>query len=167
VDCDPNACSPTEPGTEISCDDGQDNDCDGLIDAADPDCQACVPDETPEQSCFDGNDNDCDELTDCADSDCNGAVGTPTSCGVGACESTGNLTCVGGTEVDTCTPGTPSTEGPFGDATCTDGVDNDCDGDTDANDADCQQQMDCSQYGDRISCRDAGCKWKQNMCQNP
>jgi spore coat protein A len=31
-------CTPTEPGAEYSCSDGQDNDCDGLIDAADPDC---------------------------------------------------------------------------------------------------------------------------------
>ncbi len=38
VDCDPNACIPTEPGTEVTCDDGQDNDCDGLVDGADPDC---------------------------------------------------------------------------------------------------------------------------------
>jgi hypothetical protein len=38
VDCDPNACIPTEPGTELSCSDGQDNDCDGLVDGADPDC---------------------------------------------------------------------------------------------------------------------------------
>jgi spore coat protein A len=37
-DCDPNACTPTEPGTEVTCDDGDDNDCDGLTDAADPDC---------------------------------------------------------------------------------------------------------------------------------
>jgi hypothetical protein len=34
-DCDPNVCTPTEPGAEYSCSDGQDNDCDGLIDAAD------------------------------------------------------------------------------------------------------------------------------------
>ncbi len=69
-------CTPDEPGTEVTCDDGKDNDCDGLIDAADPDCQVCVPDETPEQSCFDGNDNDCDELVDCADTaDCDGAIG--------------------------------------------------------------------------------------------
>ncbi|MDX1697793.1 MAG: multicopper oxidase family protein, partial [Thiohalobacterales bacterium] len=88
-DCDPNACQPTEPGTEVTCDDGQDNDCDGLIDAADPDCQVCVPDETPEQSFFDGNDNDCDELVDCAvTGDCEGAPGAPTTCGVGACSST-------------------------------------------------------------------------------
>jgi len=37
-DCGPNVCTLTEPDTEYSCSDGQDNDCDGLIDAADPDC---------------------------------------------------------------------------------------------------------------------------------
>lgn len=40
-DCDPNVCTPTE-GTEVSCSDGQDNDCDGLIDSADPDCQVAT-----------------------------------------------------------------------------------------------------------------------------
>jgi spore coat protein A len=38
VDCDPNACTPSEPRTEYSCGDGEDNDCDGLIDGSDPDC---------------------------------------------------------------------------------------------------------------------------------
>jgi spore coat protein A len=38
-DCDPSVCTPTEQGAEYSCSDGEDNDCDGLIDAADPDCQ--------------------------------------------------------------------------------------------------------------------------------
>ena len=37
-DCDPNVCTPTEPGTEHTCTDGEDNDCDGLIDLNDPDC---------------------------------------------------------------------------------------------------------------------------------
>jgi spore coat protein A len=37
-DCDPNVCTPTEPGIELSCSDGEDNDCDGLIDNNDPDC---------------------------------------------------------------------------------------------------------------------------------
>ena len=37
-DCDPNVCTPTEPGVELNCSDGEDNDCDGLIDANDPDC---------------------------------------------------------------------------------------------------------------------------------
>ena len=30
-------------------------------------------------------------------------------------------------------------EGPYGDATCTDTIDNDCDGDIDGDDADCAQ----------------------------
>jgi hypothetical protein len=38
-DCDSNVCTPTEQGAEYSCSDGQDNDCDGLIDVADLDCQ--------------------------------------------------------------------------------------------------------------------------------
>jgi len=167
-DCDPNAaCTPTESGTEVTCDDGNDNDCDGLTDASDPDCQVCIPDETPEQSCFDGNDNDCDTQIDCADTaDCDGAVGSPTGCGVGACASTGNLTCSGGSQTDTCTPGTPGIEGPVGDTTCGDGIDNDCDGLTDAGDPDCQQQADCSVHGDRTSCNDdPACRWKKNVCQ--
>jgi len=127
----------------------------------------CNPDETPEQSCFDGNDNDCDSLTDCADTaDCDGSTGPATTCGVGVCGSTGNLTCSGGTQVDTCTPGTPGVEGPNGDATCSDGLDNDCDGLTDASDPDCQGAVDCSQYGDKTSCNnDPNCRWKQNQCQ--
>ncbi len=38
IDCDPSACTPTEPGVEYSCADGEDNDCDALIDSNDPDC---------------------------------------------------------------------------------------------------------------------------------
>jgi len=161
---------PTEP-TEVSCNDGLDNDCDGLTDANDPDCAVCVPDETPEASCFDGNDNDCDTLTDCSDlADCDGVAdpARPTTCGVGACASTGNIACSGGGEVDTCTPGAPGVEGPAGDASCNDGIDNDCDGDTDGNDADCQAAVNCSQYGaDKNACRnDPACQWKKNACVN-
>ena len=139
VDCDPNACVADEPGMEVTCDDGNDNDCDGLIDAADPDCVVCVPDETPEQSCFDGNDNDCDTLTDCTDLvDCDGVSdpARPTTCGVGACSAAGQSVCQTPNIVDTCQPGTPGGEGPFSDPTCDDGIDNDCDGLTDANDPD-------------------------------
>jgi spore coat protein A len=127
----------------------------------------CTPTEDPELSCFDGLDNDCDESIDCADVDCDGALGAPTTCGVGICESTGNLTCSGGAEVDSCTPGAPDVEGPFGDPSCNDLLDNDCDGLTDAEDPDCQQVLQCSGYQDRQSCRDAGCRWKQNLCQDP
>jgi spore coat protein A len=167
VDCDPNACSPTEPGSELTCDDGLDNDCDGLTDTNDPDCQICVPDETPEQSCFDFNDNDCDGFTDCADiADCEGAIGAPTACGIGECAASGSLGCSGGSQVDSCTPGTPGMEGPNGDPTCSDGLDNDCDGLTDVGDPDCQAAVNCSQYGDRTSCRsDPACRWRKGVCQ--
>ena len=83
----------------------------------------------------DGIDNDCDGLID------EDYVATPTTCGVGACANTGILECIGGMEVDSCTPGTPSTE------VC-DGIDNDCDGLTDENDVcgtipECCDDSDC------------------------
>jgi hypothetical protein len=61
---------------EVTCDDGRDNDCDGLTDCldildcwSDPACM-CIPDEIPEVSCDDDRDNDCDDLVDCLDPDC-------------------------------------------------------------------------------------------------
>ncbi|MBW2991576.1 hypothetical protein KY348_07815 [Candidatus Woesearchaeota archaeon] len=70
-----------------------------------------------DDSSCDGVDNDCDGV---ADED---YVPASTECGIGACASTGTLTCVDGVEVDTCTPGAPGAD----DATC-DAVDDDCDG---------------------------------------
>lgn len=67
------------PLTEL-CDDGLDDDGDGLTDCADPDCVAdpvCVP----ETLCHDATDNDRDGHADCADFDC---VGSP-ACGPGIC----------------------------------------------------------------------------------
>jgi len=129
-------------------------------------CTPLPPQENNEVSCFDGLDNDCNAQTDCADANCDGALGAPTTCGVGVCAATGNLTCSGGAEVDTCTPGTPGTEGPDGDPTCTDGLDNDCDGLTDANDPDCQPAMQCGDYTKRNDCLNAGCTWdnKNKVC---
>ncbi|MFH1587496.1 MAG: LamG domain-containing protein, partial [Candidatus Diapherotrites archaeon] len=63
------------PSTEI-CDNGTDEDCDGLIDCADtancsgnPACASCTP---TTEICNDGTDNDCDNLVDCNDPDCGG-----------------------------------------------------------------------------------------------
>jgi formylglycine-generating enzyme required for sulfatase activity len=77
----------------------------------------------PDASC-DGRDNDCDDEVD------EDYVVTDTTCGVGACSASGQLVCQeGGVEVDTCVPGLA------GDEVC-DGLDNDCDGLTDAEDDD-------------------------------
>jgi len=70
------SCTVTE-NPEVSCLDGLDNDCDGLSDLDDSDCQgSCTPDEIPELTCDDGQDNDCDGLIDTDDPDC------PLSCAV-------------------------------------------------------------------------------------
>ncbi len=68
-----------------------------------------------------------------------GGLGQACSAGIGACQDTGVFVCTAdglGTSCD-ATPGTPGVEGPFGHATCTNALDDDCDGFTDANDSDC------------------------------
>jgi hypothetical protein len=86
-----------------------------------------------------GDDANCDGI----DNNCSGTADdeytvTATACGSGECSSTGQLECQGGVEVNTCMPGTPQIEGPFGDQTCSDTLDNDCDDLTDTGDPDCQ-----------------------------
>jgi len=73
----PPVCAPSEFGP--SCADGLDDDCDGLLDCADPDCAGAIAESGA--ACHDGVDNDCDGLVDCADSNCADAEG----CGGGAC----------------------------------------------------------------------------------
>lgn len=144
------------PGAPEICD-GKDNDCnpataDGseevwVGDACDgPDSDLCLEGT---YSCSGGqrvcsdNTGDNIEICDGLDNDCNGATadgsdeswyGDPTSCGIGVCENEGQFICSGGNRVDTCTPGTPT---ETHESSCSDGLDNDCDGDTDCNDSDC------------------------------
>ncbi len=161
-----NTCTPLIPGTEgpygnATCSDTQDNDCDGLTDTADPNCQLPCTDNDGDgygnpgnASCLNGSATDCndnnpvinpgvsDNNCNGVDENCNGTsdenyTPTSTSCGIGICASTGQWICNAGTLVNTCTPGTPQTEGPYGNATCSDTLDNDCDGLTDIADHDC------------------------------
>ena len=81
----------SDPTQEL-CDDGLDDDDDGLTDCADPDC-ATSPVCLPETICHDGLDDDNDGLTDCADPDC---VGTDACLG-GSCQADRDL----GTVTDT------------------------------------------------------------------
>jgi subtilisin family serine protease len=145
-DCDDN--DPTvNPGmSEVTCN-GKDDNCDGLIDVVytyyqdiDGDnygnpnvsIQACTAPSgyvSDNADCDDGDANinpGATEICDGIDNDCDGLIddgiaSTPTTCGVGACSSTGTLSCINGALVDTCTPGAPTAE-------ACDGIDNDCDG---------------------------------------
>ncbi len=143
------------------CDDTGDNDCDGLVDCADPDCDgdpAC-PSLIEFPDCFDGLDNDFDGLTDCEDrTDCDDASEV-TTCGVGVCASTGGKTCVNGTlDEVVCVPGDPTE--PGAELTCGDGLDNYCDGLTDGADPDCSS-MACSDYTSKGACNDdPNCEWQ-------
>ncbi|MBI3450399.1 MAG: hypothetical protein HY049_15975 [Acidobacteria bacterium] len=73
---------------------------------------------TPVPETCDGIDNNCDGTVD------DGIAAVATTCGVGACSSSGSRTCQGGQLVDSCVAGTPVPE------TC-DGIDNNCDGSID------------------------------------
>jgi hypothetical protein len=198
----------TTPSPE-SCDDGLDNDCDGLVDAADPDCTGCTSSMEPDDNC-DGFDDDCNGLIDdgyvttpttcgigacgatgsleCVDGsivdiclpgtplpsdatcdgiddDCNGLIdedyiAIPTTCGIGLCSSTGTLDCLAGSTVDSCSPGTPGLEGPPGDATCNDNLDNDCDGLTDEADPDCAP-LACEALGEVQCTENPLCRWNK------
>ncbi len=128
-----NTCTPLAAGVEgpfgtASCGDGRDNDCDGTTDAAD---QGCVQQCVPTTEICDGVDNDCDGQID------EGIAPVTINCGVGACATSGQRVCVNGRLADQCTPLPAGVEGPFGTATCADGIDNDCDGIVDAADQNC------------------------------
>jgi hypothetical protein len=113
------------PPNSAKCSDGFDNDCDGLIDLDDPDCQA------PE--ICDGLDNDGDGQID----EDFPTLGQPCTVGVGPCERTGVLICNpnGSGVICSVTPGAALPEGPGCD--CANGIDDDCDGLVDLDDPDC------------------------------
>jgi predicted outer membrane repeat protein len=122
------------PGAKEECDDGLDNDCDGLVDALDPHCDDMDGDGYPSavdcddtdadiypggiEVCDDGVDNDCDTLVDDTDPDCDDPDGD------------------GYPNAVDCAPDDPAIF-PGADEICDDLEDNDCDGDVDDDDTDC------------------------------
>ena len=115
----------------VTCRNGLDDDCDGLIDIEDDDCCGIIA-----EVC-DGLDNNCNgkidenvnavEYCNGKDDNCNGFidegfdVGDYCTVGVGECMSSGTITCENGGAICDASPGTPVSE------KCN-GKDDDCDG---------------------------------------
>jgi hypothetical protein len=113
------------PRTETC--DGTDDDCDGMTDEGCP--GGCAPVELGrETACGDGLDNECDGLVDCADPDC------ASCCGGEQCGDRRDNDCDTLADED-CPP--PCIPAELGDAACTNGLDDDCDGQTDCVDIEC------------------------------
>ena len=137
-------CVPRAPGPADRQCDGVDTDCDGRTDedyrVVDTACGVGACEATGRRVCRNGRETDTCAPTapisfvdrcDGVDSDCDGRADEnhqveQTSCGVGACASSGNARCVNGRIVDSCLAGQPSQS----DDNCN-LVDEDCDGRTD------------------------------------
>ncbi len=149
------------PGAREVCDNGIDDDCNGLLDCAnpvcarDPTCAMCLPRET---NCSDGRDEDCDGLTDCADPDCafdpacRMCAPRETNCSDGRDEDCDGLTdcadpdCAFDPACRMCAPR---------ETNCSDGRDEDCDGLTDCADPDCAFDPACRMCAPReTNCSD-------------
>ncbi len=114
---------------------------DSTCDAGEDSCSCagdCGAPPSTETSCTDGLDDDCDAAVDCDDSDCSAdpACAGPT-CGDATCDS----------GEDACNCATDCGAPPSSESSCTDGLDDDCDGAVDCADADCSADPACAPSG--------------------
>ncbi len=170
---------------ETSCDDGFDNDADGLTDCYDPVsctntsgsrwnltglCRPCPKWENITiDSCRDGKDTDYNGLIDCEDPDCYGMPGP----GRSYCGYVEN--CTDGTDndydglIDQADPDCQKkiiSADETGPGMCTDGIDNDEDGNTDCADSDCATNMRCILGSYNNPCADIGYVGAIRVCRH-
>lgn len=152
--------TPMSGGTERMCQDGLDDDGDGMIDCADADCfdaancQAGGSEERTDRACSDWVDNDGDGATDCDDADCQAehirvCRGSWRSGGTTAGNPTAQLDDLpdlpeGATSAEDLIGRAGDADGERSDQTCSDGIDNDGDGRTDCADFGCRFDPDIS-----------------------
>jgi hypothetical protein len=143
--CSEGACgSSGAPATEVDCDDGADEDCDGAMDCDDEDCAAdpaCAP---PAEDCDNGADDDGDLDVDCDDADCAAAPNCQP-----AVEDCDNGTDDDGDDDVDCDDSdcaaAPNCQPPVED--CDNGTDDDGDDDIDCADAQCADDAACKNSG--------------------
>jgi len=123
-----------DPAEEEVCGNGVDDDCNGLTDCEEAACHGST------ELCANGVDDDCDGLTDCEQAVCD----------LQACGPHGRL-CIA---LRCGCSGNGGAAEPV-ERSCSDGVDNDCDGRIDCGDEDCSGQR-CGD-GDTWRCCGEGC----------
>ncbi|MBI5507907.1 MAG: putative metal-binding motif-containing protein [Deltaproteobacteria bacterium] len=148
-DCDDGRAG-VHPGQPELCTDGQDNNCDGRVDAADPLCPAdCADwdgDGYPDRDCGGSDCNDRvasihpgggESCLDGVDNDCNGLVdANDPRCPAGCADADGDGYESRGCDGSDCDD-SRGTINPGRREDCTDGVDNDCSGLADGDDPQC------------------------------
>jgi hypothetical protein len=162
---------------ETLCGDGIDNDCNGKVDCADSACNGqscdsngsvgrlcasglCTCPGGAAETCNDGIDNNCNGLIDCQDPACQ-----PTGSAAGkGCDGAGNTCSVPSATVpSTCSTCSGNGKPPeIIETSCSDSIDNDCDGRTDCADANClglpcnaaSPAYVCLSVGGTVSCAD-------------
>ncbi len=138
------SCAPGTAAADDSACNALDDDCDGTVDeehaSVTTSCGVGACTASGSTACVGGSVVDScaprtpavdDSTCNALDDDCDGATdeeyaSVTTSCGVGACMASGSAACVGGSVVDSCTPGMPAAD----DSACN-ALDDDCDGTTD------------------------------------
>ena len=115
------------------CDDGIDNDEDGLVDCNDP---ICTDDLVCAEDCSDGVDNDADSLVDCGDPDCSRSAFCPEDCANGV-DDNADLAVDCDDVGCACAPEEDANA-------CTNGRDDDLDRLTDCDDPDCEDLVQCT-----------------------